>query len=678
MDFCCVSIAVLVYLHARRHRTPGIIGPDARRAPAPSRHPPPPPVAPAGAAFVPSLCAVLEALPEGLFLEATRDAPTLVATAPSLRACVSQLARAPLLCVDVEHSPLSFVGFVCTLQLAAPGCGGFVIDTLVPEVRAALPDALRDMFLNEAMPKLLHGGANDVRWIARDFGLVLRGVLDTALLAAELREPRVGLAALLQKHCGASMTEGEKKRFQRLDWAARPLPADALAYAALDAAALPALAQRLFAAAGAVPAGRAAVARATARTEELLHLREDVAAAEAWRADSALQTALAALRSRATAAAGEAQEPPLVLEGARLSVAGALFCGAWLRGCAWRHARAVEGDKNPELGVCRASTLQAACWGALEAALASGRDAALAAALEALPLGPGAEGLAAAVCEGLPRDAAGAAAAAAAEVAHVRREVAAVAEAAARQDTLWGGTAAHGTSGGVGVFDGRREAAKAARAKNTFTPRATPLYDNTELLAPDGTVLARIDLSKARWYVEKGVAEVVGGAERLLGGDAGGRGAGEAGGPLLQIRMLRAPNGSGHAGDAFHLAPRINECVICGVAWGDDGLVRLYVVPREVRCHLPLAAKSYTNHDVVLSCVACHRRAGIQTNSLMRALSRELGVTLSRWGPAGPPPEGVQQRRVIKVCRAALGLLNHGAKLPLNKVDEMLAEVTNE
>jgi hypothetical protein len=62
----------------------------------------------------------------------------------------------------------------------------------------------------------------------------------------------------------------------------------------------------------------------------------------------------------------------------------------------------------------------------------------------------------------------------------------------------------------------------------------------------------------------------------------------------------------------------------------------------------------------------------------MRALSRELGVTLSRWGPAGPPPEGVQQRRVIKVCRAALGLLNHGTKLPLNKVDEMLAEVTNE
>jgi hypothetical protein len=54
--------------------------------------------------------------------------------------CVAALRGCPVVALDVEHSPRSFFGFVCTLQLAGPGCGSsFVVDALVPV--GALPEA---------------------------------------------------------------------------------------------------------------------------------------------------------------------------------------------------------------------------------------------------------------------------------------------------------------------------------------------------------------------------------------------------------------------------------------------------------------------------------------------------------------------------------------------------------
>lgn len=64
-----------------------------------------------------------------------------------------------------------------------------------------------------------------------------------------------------------------------------------------------------------------------------------------------------------------------------------------------------------------------------------------------------------------------------------------------------------GSGGGGGDEGVGAEDAKLERAKKQSLQR--PLYRNVEMLSPAGTVLAKIDHKKARWYEERGLAEVV-------------------------------------------------------------------------------------------------------------------------------------------------------------------------
>ncbi len=79
-------------------------------------------------------------------------------------------------------------------------------------------------------------------------------VADTAVAASVLGLP-TGLGPLLSEVLGVEL-DGEKERFQRADWEARPLPEDMMAYAAGDVVHLPALWEALEA--RLVEAGRTA------------------------------------------------------------------------------------------------------------------------------------------------------------------------------------------------------------------------------------------------------------------------------------------------------------------------------------------------------------------------------------------------------------------------------------
>ncbi len=77
---------------------------------------------------------------------------------------------------------------------------------------------------------VFHDADYDLRILDRDLGFRARSVFDTRIAAQLLREPGVGLAALLQKYLNVHVD----KKFQRADWSARPLSAPMLAYAATD------------------------------------------------------------------------------------------------------------------------------------------------------------------------------------------------------------------------------------------------------------------------------------------------------------------------------------------------------------------------------------------------------------------------------------------------------------
>lgn len=687
----------------------------------------------------------------------------VVESAEALLAVSRRLRGVSAIAVDVEHSPASFHGHVCTLQLSTAD-EDVVIDCLVPEVRAALPHALRDIFWSPTVVKVLHSASNDARWLSSNFGLQLRCMVDTGIVAKLVNQalgatssstdasgahacvadsssasgradafPRdSSLAALLMHYFGFR----SDKRFQRSDWRMRPLPSEMLRYARSDTRYLLPLAQRLLrdlvAATAAQRAASATADRAAESTgkatvsprsdeptssaigiiTDVLRRSNIVAQSRYARAERerfvpasaldcargrvapALHAALQSLAGHAVstpvphsssagdsggdapaAGSGDSTTSAPVLAAAALAEqrCALLFCCLM----ATRHAIGLAEDVSPEMLAERDSLLATAAVVTLLMVLpqqpqqpSTGRTSTVAAApamtadqalshplAEHALAGWAASLRASAValirwCSPTALDVANmlrllqlfgvgrVSVDAAGRVSVSESGNSAGSDAAAAAAASAGDFSLASESCGAAGARPSREARKAARADNIFVPRAAPLYNNIALLAPDGTLIAKIDRRRAQWYVDVGLVEVLrpdepsaapqhrgigagdeaGDADADADADAdtdadAGAGAGPgdvdalvderqrarkeraagalaaAGGPghhdapahvvdlneliatsgdpsePLRLRMKRAPRGPGHAGDAFHLSEKRNECVVCGVTW---------------------------------------------------------------------------------------------------------------
>jgi ribonuclease D len=126
---------------------------------------------------------------------------------------------------------------VCLLQVTV-GSTTFLIDPLAVDPGAVLRPVLEDPNIET----LMHGADYDIRLLGRDLGIGLSGIVDTQILAAFLGASALGLAALLEARLGVQLS----KKYQKADWAQRPLTGPMLDYAALDTIHLPALADLLL------------------------------------------------------------------------------------------------------------------------------------------------------------------------------------------------------------------------------------------------------------------------------------------------------------------------------------------------------------------------------------------------------------------------------------------------
>ncbi len=114
---------------------------------------------------------------------------------------------------------------LCLVQITAPG-GTFLLDPLAVELRDTLEAPLADPDTEVVM----HGADYDVRLLDRDLGLSISGLYDTQITAALLGLPALGLSALLEEHFGVRLS----KKYQKADWAERPIPRPMREYAAHD------------------------------------------------------------------------------------------------------------------------------------------------------------------------------------------------------------------------------------------------------------------------------------------------------------------------------------------------------------------------------------------------------------------------------------------------------------
>lgn len=142
-----------------------------------------------------------------------------------LRDLVRDLRDEPRVAVDTESDSMhAYFEKVCVVQVSAPG-RDYVIDALVVDLAP-----FGEMLADPRIEKVFHAADYDILCLKRAFGFELRRLFDTMIAARVLGWEQCGLAALLQEH----FSHAADKRFQRYDWARRPLDEAALAYARFD------------------------------------------------------------------------------------------------------------------------------------------------------------------------------------------------------------------------------------------------------------------------------------------------------------------------------------------------------------------------------------------------------------------------------------------------------------
>jgi len=152
--------------------------------------------------------------------------PEILTTSAQVAALAESLHDEPTIAIDLEaDSQHRYRERVCLLQLSVPGR-----TVLLDPLQGADLAPLSGLFADPEVRKIFHAADYDLRCLYRDFRLEVRGLFDTMLCAQLLGEEKIGLADILDKYFGVTLD----KRFQRADWAIRPLPPEMIDYAVED------------------------------------------------------------------------------------------------------------------------------------------------------------------------------------------------------------------------------------------------------------------------------------------------------------------------------------------------------------------------------------------------------------------------------------------------------------
>ena len=114
---------------------------------------------------------------------------------------------------------------LCLLQLTTER-NTYVIDPLGFDPS----DLIRNALENPEVSVIMHSADFDLRLLRRDLGIYVTALFDTQIAAQLLGEEALGLASLLESRFELKLS----KKYQRADWAERPLSDAMLNYAAND------------------------------------------------------------------------------------------------------------------------------------------------------------------------------------------------------------------------------------------------------------------------------------------------------------------------------------------------------------------------------------------------------------------------------------------------------------
>ena len=152
--------------------------------------------------------------------------PVWVAEPEVLEDLARNLAGQPRLAVDTESNSLhAFHEQVCLVQFSTP-----VTDYLVDPLALGNLTSLAPIFSNTNIEKVFHAAEYDLICLKRDFSITVTNIFDTMQAARILGYKQVGLDSMLAEKLGITLN----KRYQKANWAERPLSREMLNYARLD------------------------------------------------------------------------------------------------------------------------------------------------------------------------------------------------------------------------------------------------------------------------------------------------------------------------------------------------------------------------------------------------------------------------------------------------------------
>lgn len=146
----------------------------------------------------------------------------------ALREFCDSLHDRDVVALDTESDHFfAYRPYVALIQLATPQ-QAVLVDPLALDDDALQP--LLAVVDDPSIVKIMHSARNDIGELDRDWGINAANVFDTQLAARFLGYEKFGLNALLQQTAGVSLN----KKYQRFDWARRPIPLAAQEYAIGD------------------------------------------------------------------------------------------------------------------------------------------------------------------------------------------------------------------------------------------------------------------------------------------------------------------------------------------------------------------------------------------------------------------------------------------------------------
>lgn len=180
------------------------------------------------------------------------------------------------------------------------------------------------------------------------------------------------------------------------------------------------------------------------------------------------------------------------------------------------------------------------------------------------------------------------------------------------------------------------------------------LYGNILFLSFDGKKIFRHNFKKAKWYLDRNLAEIVSKDPFVL---------------KLKFKTAKDEKDANYfIENNYYISEKSNRCVVCG---SFEDLTSHHVVPHEFRKYFPLNKKKSKSYDSVLLCCKCHDEYNKKSIEMYEKIKKEVekykkDVIL----------ELKNKREIrLKAIGAANSIIKFKGKIPYDKLELLLQAI---